>query len=388
MKISGETALLLAVVYALLASAVGQQDGIVNNDAYIESIAELSNAIKAGPNRKVGAVSAVNFASVATLLPINTELVIYNTTEQIVDAITSGKIIAGMISGPTIDDPDRRLFSFASTIISPRAFMFRQGDSQSAIDMIDAAIVRMTAKGSDNALALANPPFDYLGIQTCKPDPTAFPFPSTVNATGVLADILTSGKLKMGYIPVDMIQDGDYTQIPPTRGFFPQYMDEIVRVINENMNTSIQIDRSPSYAAYSSGQLLGMVNAGIVHTLEPYFQIDANFQGRARKRAFALSCVVLGRSRDDSRFYTKRPVPDSGKKSALTPGQTAGVVIAVVVAVAGSLMIGLMVWHERKGKPLFAPLVTVPAHDDDMGAKEMKSPHAVAVTKDPDTHHL
>ena len=74
----------------------------------------------------------------------------------------------------------------------------------------------------------------------------------------------------MGYIPVDMIQDGDYTQIPPTRGFFPQYMDEIVRVINENMNTSIQV-------------MIG-ISAAIDQYLTSCLCIDPSLTARLRMR--------------------------------------------------------------------------------------------------------
>eukprot|EP00928_Gymnodinium_smaydae_P078902 TRINITY_DN62959_c0_g1_i1.p1 TRINITY_DN62959_c0_g1~~TRINITY_DN62959_c0_g1_i1.p1 ORF type:complete len:363 (-),score=56.29 TRINITY_DN62959_c0_g1_i1:60-1148(-) len=324
---------------------------LVAVSADLESLGELYKAIETGSNRKVGFISQANYDSVHTVLPSNTEAVIVEHTDELVEMVRNGTLVAGLLSGVPPNE-DKALHTFTSTLISPRAVLLsKDANAADMNDAIDAAIVRIQKASKDHAIARSNPPFEFVAIRTCRSDDEAkFPFPAAGTATGTLAAALTARTFTMSALgPSDWGNDGDYTATPPT-GYWPDYVRALEAELKTAYGTDIKITRQ--WHTSSAGVMNAIAN-GQAHFTEPYMTVDAFHNGRSRKSSFERSCTTLGY---DSTFFTRRS-PPVAVDDTVPVGVIAGGVIAGVVAVILAAFVVYLVMRERRGKPVFEPLV-------------------------------
>jgi len=273
--------------------------------ADISSVAELNAAIEAG-STKVCFLSQANYNSVHTLLSAKTEAVILSDTSHMYDAVKDGTCVAGLISG----QPDPEAFiPFSSELISPRAFQTAPGDpARHLLEALDAAVVRTHNAGDMRKAEADNPPFRAVQVNTCRSsDPGQVPFPDAATATGLLADVLTTRKLKLlAYGAPDAlpnwVQDGNYEVTPPT-GFWPDYIRAVEKYIAEAYREDGKEDITVERVWRTDAAGTEMVLNGTIHATEPYY-IYENFHGdQLKKWQFGFSCVVVGY---EQQFFSKR----------------------------------------------------------------------------------
>jgi hypothetical protein len=96
------------------------------------------------------------------------------------------------------------------------------------MEAVDAAVVRVMAKGMSQKLARKNAPFKFLAVRTCPPDPKIFPWPSNSSeGTDTWSTILARKRIIFGALgPNDWKQDGNYLLSPP-KGFWPDYYETL-----------------------------------------------------------------------------------------------------------------------------------------------------------------
>lgn len=163
-------------------------------------------------------------------------------------------------------------------------------------------------------------------------------------------------------------QDGDYTKSPPT-GFWPDYLsflnDSIVQQYRPYNPNFIGFERVNYPVSVSSGVLGGLISNQI-DTTDSYFLLDSTYNGLGRSRVFTPTCSTSG---VDSTFFT---LPSTGDDTPpmLSDSAIAGIAIGAFLLVVGSVFIGIVIYRERQGKPMFSPLI-----DQDQEEEENKNFH-------------
>eukprot|EP00747_Dinoflagellata_sp_TGD_P187095 gnl/TRDRNA2_/TRDRNA2_44577_c0_seq1.p1 gnl/TRDRNA2_/TRDRNA2_44577_c0~~gnl/TRDRNA2_/TRDRNA2_44577_c0_seq1.p1 ORF type:complete len:598 (-),score=140.32 gnl/TRDRNA2_/TRDRNA2_44577_c0_seq1:323-1879(-) len=269
----------------------------------ITSREHLNAHLQGGANRKMGFLSEANFKSVHTVLSNNVEPVYYSDTSELYEAVDNGTVIAGLISGV----PDATRFSvFGSELVSPRSFQMAPGpEARDLMEAADAAVVRTHNSGDLLWAQDRNPPFQALEVHTCRvDDPSKIPFPDASKATGLLADVLETRKLRiLAYGSEDALpnwqQDGNYEVDPPT-GFWPDYMDKFMHHFRQAYGSDIQLERVWMKAGGTEKVL-----DGSIHMTEPYYIYENLWKDRVKKWNFQFSCVVMGY---EQQFFAKRAV--------------------------------------------------------------------------------
>eukprot|EP00930_Biecheleria_cincta_P084070 TRINITY_DN73567_c0_g1_i1.p1 TRINITY_DN73567_c0_g1~~TRINITY_DN73567_c0_g1_i1.p1 ORF type:complete len:645 (-),score=92.35 TRINITY_DN73567_c0_g1_i1:468-2402(-) len=271
----------------------------------IKSRQALNEKLESGPNRKMGFLSEANYRSVAPVLSDKIEPVYYTHSSEIFDAVFSGSVIAGLISGV----PDRSNFSvFSSDMISPRSFQMMPGvASRDLMEAVDAAVVRTHNAGEILKATQANPPFEAAEVHTCRAsDPEKVPFPSASKATGLLKDVLDNKRLKvLSYGSPSSLpnwqQDGNY-QVRPHTGFWPDYMDMWMAHFKAAYGNDIVLER-----VWMTSGGTQMVLNGTIHMTEPYYVYENLWTDRPKKWSHEFSCVVLGY---EQQFFAQKAVLD------------------------------------------------------------------------------
>eukprot|EP00325_Prymnesiales_sp_UTEX-LB-985_P009950 CAMPEP_0174702498 /NCGR_PEP_ID=MMETSP1094-20130205/6762_1 /TAXON_ID=156173 /ORGANISM="Chrysochromulina brevifilum, Strain UTEX LB 985" /LENGTH=354 /DNA_ID=CAMNT_0015900277 /DNA_START=62 /DNA_END=1126 /DNA_ORIENTATION=+ len=330
----------------------------------IETVNQLAAAIESGPLRKVGFLSQGNYDAVASVLPPlkaedggTLEVEFYDNLDDLEAAVVSGDILAaGSTSRPHNDDG--HLSEFPSSLITMRAPMFEPPgstrDSQQLREAIDAAIVRaIVAKEYQRIESkyFASNAFESVAAFTCGLDPDYYPFPPAADATGLLADVLTSKELRIGALgPSNWGYQGTYADAngavndSPT-GLWPEYLDAILAqfVANYPDITMVRVWNS------TSNGVMDDVLSGRAHMTEPYWTVSAYYKGRARSEHLELGCTVLG---TESIFFTKG-AGASANKEVLPIWSIVVIAVGGAAILAAVAFVVMLVTKEKAGTPMF-----------------------------------
>lgn len=98
----------------------------------VESLAELYDAIEAGPNRKVGFLSLGNFQAVKNTLPTNVQPVVVGSLDQLSALVNNGTLMAGLMT----QVPPTGFHQFSSGVISPQALFLAPNASRLLVQAI------------------------------------------------------------------------------------------------------------------------------------------------------------------------------------------------------------------------------------------------------------
>lgn len=339
------------------------------------SLSELYHAIANGEMQQVGFLSDGNYESVKVVLPPNTEKIIFGHVSELYEAVKNGTVIAGMTSGIPEEDG---LHVFSSTLVSPRTSLLKKDivqesddedatiDSEDLRKAWDAAITRAIGNGKYAEIEEAFEPFEGVASFSCTPNNDAFIFPDPENATGLLKSVIQSGVLKVAALgPYNWGVDGNY-QADPFTGFWPEYMDAIF-IEFQSKYTGVEMER---VWFETSGETMDCIDSGACHLTEPYWLQPSLYNGIPRVHAFKMSCTTMGY---ESRFFTRIEYPpppppsddnglsdDGPSDDGLSDGAIAAIVVSSVAAFVFLLFVIYLVYFERRGAPVFTPLITPP----------------------------
>ena len=327
--------------------------------------------------RRIGFLSKGNAASVANELHQAAESVIYENASALHDAVRDGDIVAGLVSGTVDESYDVNVFP--SEQISVRAMLVRSGND-AVLRLVDASLVRVIESGGVEHAAASNPPYAPLVVHSCMPNASHFEWPS-LDELGFDASLSSSGGVDATTTifvaalgPYDWgLPDGDYTGSPPYIGFWPDYFGLIDAEVRKQYGFGLTRVWFPTSDAVLAALLDGSAN-----TTEPYMTVGAAYEGLSRKTAFATSCLT---SAVQDQYFTRRVTGAGATGSTgsngfraqqflpLLPARTnssssawiAGVVVSVALLVLSLSFIAVLFYRERRGEPLFKPLLL----DDD-----------------------
>jgi hypothetical protein len=169
----------------------------------------------ADPQRTVGFLSQANWHSARHMLPTNAQRYIGSSTTDLVAKVIDGSLVGAMIKGVPLD-PQGQLETFLSDTVTPQAVLFKPGDESATMrEAVDAAIVRLLARGKAQEARRSNPPNSYMEIHTCKAQESdwgSFPFPDKTAVLGgpdsVLKRVLQTKTIRMA----------EYAAVARTRG--------------------------------------------------------------------------------------------------------------------------------------------------------------------------
>eukprot|EP00004_Rigifila_ramosa_P017522 TRINITY_DN4271_c0_g1_i1.p3 TRINITY_DN4271_c0_g1~~TRINITY_DN4271_c0_g1_i1.p3 ORF type:complete len:444 (+),score=117.01 TRINITY_DN4271_c0_g1_i1:1723-3054(+) len=291
------------------------------------TVEQISAAVAAGPNRKVGFLSLANYQTVQTFLPASVENggvlevvvcdgqahygVTCTSVSELSEMVVSGVLAAALISGL----PETRFASelnlVPSGIVSPQVMLMRPdasldlphgatsaGTSSAGLGgALDAALMAMQLKGTVRTLVANNQPFHYQYVHSCAPAGSAtLAVPNKSEATGVLADVLATRQLKIGALgPNNWGSDGNYIDADPTvvrtysdgqfRGFYPDALEAICREFNALAGPDgVRYDSAGPIVCTrvwrtSSVAIARDLFDGATHASEPYYLLDALYTG-------------------------------------------------------------------------------------------------------------
>lgn len=97
------------------------------NTSDIDSLQALQAALRDNPMRPLGALSVGDAHAMRPVLPSGTSFETFQHEDDLVAAVASGEVLAGVLSGDP-SSPDG-LFTFSSTVVSPRV-MFLKGEEE------------------------------------------------------------------------------------------------------------------------------------------------------------------------------------------------------------------------------------------------------------------
>jgi hypothetical protein len=318
----------------------------------ISTVFELYNAIKSAPGTDpvyLGVLSQGNFDSVAKLLPSRTAAKIYTSLEEVITAVLSGEVIAGMTTNKPMS---LEVTSFGSGSVSVRGFMFKRSLSVGANPWqaaINLGIQNISDSGDFRRLKQQyynNFGINTVEVRTCSGSPSLWQpdFSAIANSTLYLG----------GLGPSNWDALGNYLGSTFT-GFFPEYTQLLAAFLQSNWNISIQ------WKWYGTSQsLMDALQTDEINCTDVYWTMPANYiqnnMTLPRIVAFDWSCAVLG---TDNIFFVKTGATLQGDStsSPLGAGPIAGIVISVAVTVL-CLAVSLiyLIRREQKGNPLFQPM--------------------------------
>jgi len=342
----------------------------------IDSVSVLGSRIASGTGseRAVGFLSTGNYDAVSSVLPRTVEnggpleVVVFDSLEGMEAAVLNGTIVAGLSTSRPAN-PDGTLVEFGAGLVTMRAPMYRPSDGEAALDSqhlreaMDAATVRVIADGSRQALEaqyFASNGADHLAAFSCGIDESKFPFPAAADAQGLLAAVLARGSLRVGALgPSSWGWQGRYTEDPIT-GYWPEYLQAILGKFNEayvdgtRLVSGIALERVWNS---SSDGVFESVLTGAADVTEPYMTVSAFYHDRARTEHLELGCTVMG---SENIFFTKAPVsavPSIQDDDDELEDWLIGIIVAGAVALCAlCVLIAVMMYREKAGKPLFMTL--------------------------------
>eukprot|EP00981_Chlorochromonas_danica_P001949 scaffold403_cov183-Ochromonas_danica.AAC.5 len=301
-----------------------------------------------------------NYIVVKNTLPSTVEPVVVSTVDQLSHMISNGTLLAGLLT----QIPPSGFNQFSSGILSPQAILLAPNSSSLLRKALDAAIVRVLESGGPFQFARDNAPMVVTEANSCMAEADYYPFPSLTEVA--TEEWFVRGTIRIASLGnVNWDNTGNYQVDPPT-GFWPEYYEAISAQLVKAYNSSTTPFNGFTRTYYASSDgVLGSVISGNTEGSEPYFVVDASYQGQGRSQAFVFSCFALA---SGSTFYTKRSGGSSGP--VLSDGAYAGIAIGAVALIVFVCFIIYMIVKERRGEPLFMPLsdrededARTPAHD-------------------------
>jgi hypothetical protein len=302
---------------------------------------------------------------------VDTEPVYIIDGSELRAAVLSGDLVAGYLSEGT-PGSDAEVERFETGIVSPRVILFRKDDvptcgfeSLSELEIaeknissdhlsqaLNAAITSLVTKPEWFVDLRTKHGFaSALSIASCSPSETAWGYPKMTSATGLLARVLSTGKLTVAGVQWAQGGVADYKTDPlkPT-GFWVEYLDSIVAVISDHYKQNITVERK--YYANSDLVNEAVDNGGEVDMSEPYYYLGGFLNNRPRIDVFEVSCMTAGTG---SMFFVK-------KESGLT--STTELVKAMTVAGA-NVRVGFLAVGNYHSVSSLLPADTVPVYITD-----------------------
>jgi hypothetical protein len=361
----------------------------------IETIESLREALQSSKTATIAFYSRANLVSTSALFKgINFSYEIISNQSAILEGVHKGKFLAGCVAEDY--DENINVNVIKTGILSGHAIFtlpdqtneYPHGASieQSRKDFrnaINLAITKVQSQGLDFDLAKKfNKPIKDL--KTCKlNNPEEFPIPNSVNATGILKDILKNRFLLVGsYGDEDTTLDTDENnqEFPFHSAYLSAILSEFAKLSGPDKLAYGPVQIKRVFSKSSTPNLL----RGRIHMTEPYFLIDNVYSGsketcntdqdcvlsdapngrescknstcvahsRPISEFFKMSCLTYG---TESLFLTKKTSTKSKSQNKnISGGIIAVLVILSVTVVCSVLIVSFMIWRERIGTPLFA----------------------------------
>ena len=304
---------------------------------------ELNLHLIKNPNQTVGFLSEGNYNSVRHEIHSSAKPKYFDTYIELFEAVYREEVIAGLISGTILEEDTFN--TFGSEQITVHSFMFAPNDS--LVDVFDNVIIDIIEKGKVKDIEFKNYPFKNLVVHTCLPTPVPMDWHNLKNNSVIKIGAL--GPYNWGQF------DGDYTVTPYT-GFWPDYLDAIEQEFKDRYQITFERVWYPT-----SSSLLDAVLNGDVNTTEPYMLVGSAYKDRSRKSQFETSCVTGG---SQSKWFTKKHVEKLDDTiEIISPNVKAGFYMIIgmitLLLILAVFAIGVLFKYERKGKPIFEPLVKI-----------------------------
>jgi hypothetical protein len=177
-------------------------------------------------------------------------------------------------------------------------------DPNSANDLtraVDAAMMELLGtQGWFHDLRTSSGYMNALSVFSCTPSSERWEYPAAAEATGILARVLSTGKLRVAGVKWSG-GAADYSTDPdnPT-GFWPMYLQAVVDKMEEHYAVPIVLER----VYYDTSVLLvdAVASGAEVDMSEPYYYLSGFHLNTPRIESLAFSCVTAGTA---SKFFTK-----------------------------------------------------------------------------------
>ena len=270
-------------------------------------------------------------------LPETVNPVIVPHIKDLEAMVLNDTLLAGLISGR----PTPPLEYFGCQVVSAQAMLTCKASECIDLGMaLDSAVSRALGNGTMATVTEQYPGFDSIEVHTCRTsDLDMIPFPT--NITGRLRDAIARGFVRVAALgPYNWGDSGDYTKTPHL-GAFPDIYSAIEHHIRKQYGI---VFKRVFYG--TSTEVLDAVATGDADTTEPYWIVDSFYKSQPRKWNFNVGCLVRGFEAN----YIVKPTDSSGDEFAVF--QYAIVVLATVCLII-FVFVGVMVYFERKKKPLF-----------------------------------
>ena len=165
---------------------------------------------------------------------------------------------------------------------------------------IDAAIMELHGeRGWFHSLRTGSGYANAMSVYSCTPDATKWVYPAEATATGILACVLRTNRLRVAGVQWSVTSGAANYRADPPVGFWPAYMDAIVARLSTAYGRTITLER---VYYTNSGLVVDAVAAGVeVDMSEPYYYLSGFNANVPRIESMAFSCVTAGLA---SNFFT------------------------------------------------------------------------------------
>jgi hypothetical protein len=313
----------------------------------ISNLEQLNTVIDT-KSQRVGFLTEANFHAVEPELSGNVEPVYFQDMDELENAVLDETIVAALISGTPPNN--EKIVTFTSEQVNLRA-MFVKQNSDTLLNALDYAIVRIIESGSVQKIAELNSPYKPLIAHSCKPSLSHFDWSDLAN--GTVIRIASLGPYDWGGT------DGDYTIDPPL-GFWPSYYEKISEQF-ASYNISLRRIWYPT-----SSQVFDAITNGEADTTEPYMIVGASHNDFSRKSAFDMTCIT---SATQDMYFTKRETvkqSDDDFDENLKWALVATCVFCTLGMFVGFYIVHYMRKKEIQGNPVFMPMIDKSEIDNEL----------------------
>jgi len=336
----------------------------------ISSVDELNDSFDDVTSQKIGFLSRGNYGSIQGVLPAEVDnggklvVEIYSDLQHLEDAVLDGSVIAGLTTYQV--DPKGKFNVFGVGRISTQSAFFKPGnDGEAMKQAFDAALVRVINSGDHKVIRdkyLVNG-WKLLEVDTCSTNEAVFPFPALagLSASDVLKGVIDSGVLRVGGFKSNWGFQGNYKTTTPS-GFWPEFEAAIYQKIIDAypLSGGNKLTVQHVWGASSLG-IMDKVLAGDADMTAPYWLVPSTHNNTTpRHYKMAAGCTTIGSEQQFFTIANKKSSVSLEDETDVPPGVIAGAAISGVVAVMAIMLICIMIKKEKKGQPLFTPLLVEP----------------------------